>query len=332
MIHRWVHAAILGVAFPFLLSMFVYYGFATNYTGHTFHEEGFRRQYESGIFRYRVLGRHLLLETDRFLSSGSDSARVARKLFAIPPASLAILDPRADATFYAAYFVQNTLFLILSAILLYLLLGESPTTLASGGFVAGVSLMAISQYAVCPYDMLSCSLILLSFLLIVRQSQFGFPILVLIVGVSTLTRESSALTLAFYFAYHHRALLRFERKEMTQLGLLVVAFGLTYGLLRVFFGLEHALFRRTELLANLGSFTNVVGLVAMPVVAYLVCAGSGQLRRCLVFLACSAPYLVAMLAVATTWEIRLWVPVWLGLISLAALGETERPEPSPAVA
>jgi len=316
-IDRWLHAGMLAVAFPFLVSLFVYYGFATSYTGHTFHEAGFRAQYESGVYKYRVLGRELLLETHRFLRSESQLARIARELFAKSPASLAILDPRADPTFYAAYFVQNTAFMILSCILLYVLLGESPAAPTSGGYMAGVSWMAISQYVVCPYDTLSYALILLSFLLIVRPLESNLPILALVLAVSTLARESSALTLSFYFAYHHERLLRFERKELTQLVVLVGVFVATYGLLRAHFGLENALWQRAMLHANLATPSNMAGLLALPVVAYLVCGGSRALRPCLVFLACSSPYIVAMLAIANTWEIRLWVPVWLGLISLA---------------
>jgi hypothetical protein len=55
----------------------------------------------------------------------------------------------------------------------------------------------------------------------------------------------------------------------------------------------------------------------MPIVSYLLCAGSRNLKRCLFFLAASSPYILAMPIIALGWEMRLWVPVWLGLICLA---------------
>ena len=178
--------------------------------------------------------------------------------------------------------------------------------------------MGLTQYVVCPYDTLSYSLLLLSFLLIVRPFRFSFPLLVLVTATSTLARESAALTLSFFFASHHTNLLRFRRKEVCRFAILVGAFAITYGLIRLHLGFDNgAEWDSVTLRLNLTNPFNLAGLAALPIVSYLLCAGSRNLKRCLLFLAASSPYLVAVPIVATGWEMRLWVPVWLGLICLA---------------
>jgi hypothetical protein len=317
MAKRYLHAVILTVVFPCFVSLVVYYGFATNYTGGVFHEAGFRAQYESGIYKYRVLGRHLLLRTHQLIVSQSLPALIVAKLFGKTPASLVRLDPQADAKFYAAYFVQNTFFMVLSCIVLYFLLPKTATPPVSGPYVFGVLLMGITQYVVCPYDTLSYSLVLLSFFLITRPFRFSFPILVFVLCASTLVRESAALTLSFYFAYHHAELMNFKRRELRQLGLLIGTFVVTYLLLRVYCGLNEAVWQEVKLRANLTAFKTWAGIMVMPVVSYMLCAGSRKLKQCLIFLAASLPYLLSMVVIANTWEIRIWVPIWLGLICLA---------------
>ena len=41
-------------------------------------------------------------------------------------------------------------------------------------------------------------------------------------------------------------------------------------------------------------------------------------KKCRLFLLMSAPYVLGIVFVASTWEIRLWTPVWLALIVLGA--------------
>jgi hypothetical protein len=91
-----------------------------------------------------------------------------------------------------------------------------------------------------------------------------------------------------------------------------------YGLLRLQLGLSNrAVWHNVTLRLNLADPFNWVGFAAMPVVSYLLCAGSRHLKRCLLFLAASSPYVVVMPIIAVGWEMRLWVPIWLGLICLA---------------
>jgi hypothetical protein len=308
------------VAFSCLVSVVVYYGFSTNYTARVFHESGFRAQYESGIYKYRILGRYLLLKTHRLAKSQNAPAHILRQLFAHPPASALVLDRQAEGTFYEAYFLQNTFFMAVASVFLYLILAGTTATETAYQVqlvVAATLLMGVSQYVVCPYDTLSYALILLSFLLIMRPFRFSFPLLVLVLVLSTLTRESAALTLSFYFAYKRAKLLQLARRETVQLSILLGAFLVTYTLLRLHFGFANAIWQDLLWRENFTNLYSLTGVLALPVVSYLICAGSPNLKPCLLFLAASSPYLVAMLIIGDCWEIRLWVPVWLGLICLA---------------
>ena len=319
MIRRFLRALALTVAFPCLVSVVVYYGFGTNYTAGVFHEAGFRSQYQSWTYKYRILGPFLLLRTHQFVNSQCAPAGLMRRVLARTPVSVQALDKETDPTFYAAYFLLNTLCMVFACVFLYLLLagGASAREVTGPTMVAGL-LMGLTQYVVCPYDTLSYALLLLSFLLIVRPFRFSFPLLALTIAVSTLTKETAALTLSFFFAYHYRDLLVPRSRELRRLAILALVFVSVYAWLRLHFGIStRAVWYDVTLWSNLRDPFHLVGIAAMPIVSYLLCAGSRNLKRCLFFLAASSPYILAMPIIALGWEMRLWVPVWLGLICLA---------------
>jgi hypothetical protein len=315
MTKKTLHILMLTVAFPFLVSSIVYFGFGTNYTGRVFHESGFRSQYESGIYKYRVLGRQSLLETYRFINSKSTGARHLRRAFAHLPAGVSVLDKDADPAFYAAYFVHNTFFLVVSCVILYFIVaGTVARATVSSTVMTGALLMGVTQYVVCPYDTMSYSFLLLSYLLIIRPFRFSLLMLIFVLIASTATRESAALTLSFFFAHHYADLALLKRRELRQLSLLTGVFVVTYGLLRVFIGFDEAIFADMRLIANLSSFYSLLGIMAMPIVSYLIVTLSSNKRKCMLFLLASSPYWLSTMIIARSWEIRLWVPVWLGLI------------------
>lgn len=317
MVRKILHILVLTVAFPCLISFIVYFGFGSNYTKRVFHQSGFLTQYESGIYKYRILGRYLLLETHRFLTADNSFAQRLSGVCSPPPASAGVLDDNTDPVFYAAYFVQNTIFMVFSCIILYLILvKDAATAFVSTTVMVASLLIGVSQYVVCPYDTLSYALLLLSFLLITRPFRFSYTILVLVLITGTLTRESAALTLSFFFAHHYTRLISKNSKELRQLAFLIAVFIATYGMLRVFLGFDRAIWENVHLVYNLTLFRSWIGIIAMLIVSYLITAISPDKKKCLTFLAASSPYWLGMLVIADVWEIRLWVPVWLGLLCI----------------
>ncbi|MBD3370382.1 hypothetical protein GF402_08480 [Candidatus Fermentibacteria bacterium] len=316
---RALYLVALVVGLPFLVSYVVYYGFGTNYTADVFHEEGFREQYESGVYRYRILGRYTLLGTHAFIESDFIVSRLLRSQCPDPPAGVQTLDDRADSDFYTAYFIQNTLFLVLCSIIMYAILARAPQSERTLKLTLLPLLIGLTQYVVCPYDTLSYVFILLTFLLIQRQFRYRMPILLLALAVSTLVRETAALAIPFFVADHWNGISRGETRRLRQLGLLTGTFLATYLLLRVVLGFNAAFWQNVRLLDNLLSLRCLLGFLALGIVAYPLAVISASRRKCLVFMLASSPYWLAMLFIAVTWELRLWVPVWLGLLVLQRL-------------
>jgi hypothetical protein len=179
-------------------------------------------------------------------------------------------------------------------------------------------LMGLTQYVVCPYDTMSYALLVLSFLLITRPFRFSFPLLVAAVVAGAMTKESTVLALSFFCAFHHANLLKFRRKELVQLLILVGAFVNTYALLRLLYGLNNrGQWQTVTLWLNLRDPFAWLGVASLPVLSYLLCVGTRHVKRCLLFLAACSPYIISMPVIAQVWETRLWVPVWLGLLCLA---------------
>jgi hypothetical protein len=80
---------------------------------------------------------------------------------------------------------------------------------------------------------------------------------------------------------------------------------------------EQSIFADVRLLGNLTHRLDALGILSLPLVACALWVGAPQSRRCWAFLLASSPYILGMVFIATTWEIRLWVPLWLGILALA---------------
>lgn len=193
---RWL---VLAIALPALVGFVAYYGFCTNYTGRVFHEAGFRRLYESGVYKYRVLGR---------------------------------------------------------------------------------------------------------------------------------SRESAALVLAFCAAYHWRELRHRRRRHVAELAVLTLAFVATYVGLRLWLGMDRGVYQSVQLARNLQAHS-VAGFCLLLLISYAIGAGSRNETACRRFMLACSPYVAAMVVIARPWEIRLWTPIWLGLLVLAHGVEKPPPRPLP---
>ncbi len=310
----------LGFFIPFVLSMVVYFGFSSNYTSGLFSEAGFREQYETGIYRFRILGRITLLEINAFLE--------ARQSPQIAPRALFLLDRNASPRFYTAYFLNNTLFLCLTCCTLLLLFDRisSRQNLWIGDLAVLLLclLMAITQYVVAPYDTLSYFFLALgAFLTYSRQRPATVAALSAVVVLGALTRETAALIPAFYLAVHHRPLLaRPLRVSIHHAALIFSAlcFVATYAALRLALGFEAAFLKNIQLAYNLANPFGVAGLLFFAaILAVLLLSGPGR-REGAVFLLVSLPYSLFLLATGILWEIRLWVPVILALVVLKVAG------------
>jgi hypothetical protein len=311
----------LGIVIPALLGVFTYVGFFTNYTCCVFSQEGFEHQYlESGIYRFRVLGSHLLIWTYQNIKDWplSDFA----------PYALKILDKKGDPNFYYSYFLMNTVFLSLTCIALVIAFSKY----AKNNDFLHVDLpvlflallMSFSQFVITPYDTLSYFFLAIAILPVMKKtpSLLDSLFLGMIVLLATLTRETATLILSFYVAVHHQRLLEnfrsslFNTERVVLLGLTLV-FLLTYWALRWQLGMESATHKSIRLFQN---FSNdplpIVGSIFFAALLSLFFTDNHARKPLAIFLMASTPYWLAMFLVAYPWEIRLWVPVILLMVFL----------------
>ncbi len=303
---------LLGIVIPALLGIFTYVGFFTNYTTAVFSQAGFEQQYlHSSIYRFRVLGSHTLLWVYEQIKTWP--------LADFAPYGLKSVDKNGDANFYYAYFFTNTAFLIATcstlviALLRYVPQKDFLHIDLPVLFLA--LMMSFAQFVITPYDTLSYFLLALSLLPCMKAQPTWLDDLLLGVTLilATLTRETAALTLSFYFTVHYRQILsRQITPEKIRLLCMIVIFLLAYWLLRWHLGMEDATHKSFRLLRN---FSNdplpIIGAIFFPAVLALFFTDSDGKTWLKIFLLASLPYWLAMFCVAYPWEIRLWVPIFL---------------------
>lgn len=303
---------LLGILIPALLGIFTYVGFFTNYTTAVFSQAGFEQQYlHSSIYRFRVLGSHLLLWVYEHIKN--------LPLSDYAPYGLKSVDKNGYANFYYAYFLVNTAFLIATCSTLLIALlryADKKDFLHIDLPVLFLALiMSFAQFVITPYDTLSYFFLALSFLPCMKSKPTWRDDLLLGITLilATLTRETAALTLAFYFTLHRKRI--FARKitpEAIRLLCLTLLFLLTYWLLRWQLGMEDATHRSFRLLLN---FSNdplpIIGALFFPAVLTLFFTDNDGKPYLKVFFWASLPYWFAMFCVAYPWEIRLWVPIFI---------------------
>jgi hypothetical protein len=313
---------VLGLLIPALLGVFTYVGFFTNFTTGVFHQAGFEQQYlHSSIYRFRVLGTHLLLWTYEQIKDWP--------LADFAPYGLKSVDKNGDANFYYAYFLLNTAFLCATCVTLVLAFARHARQQDFFHIDVPVFflalLMSFAQFVITPYDTLSYFLLAVGMLLAAQPSPglLNGVLLALTMVLATLTRETAALLLAFYFALHrHEILCRRLTPQQLRLLLLTLLFLLTYWALRWQLGMENATYHRFRLLRNFSDDPlPIIGGLFFPAMLALFFTdhrGRGTLG---VFLLASLPYWLMMFAVAYPWEIRLWVPIIQVMVFLKLLSD-----------
>jgi hypothetical protein len=317
---------ILAWVVPAALSYMVYFGYASNISGHVFSEAGFAAIYDNGVFRYRVLGKTLL----RFMHE-------AIHVLGLPtyaPEVLIKADPSLTAAFYSAYFYLNALLLCLTSSVLFVVIsqiGNSATPEASDlVLIASVGLMVLSQFVVVPYDMLSYLFLAIAIYLVhagpTDPRRLGALCVVML--MAALTRETAAIILAYYFAVHFDLLVHPSRaasrtiSHRVALLILVACFLAVYIGLRLWFGIgESTVYHRTRGWRDFTeNFTLVGGAFFVASVALALLHKRAQ-RTSMLFVIASAPYWIMIFAIANPREIRLWVPILFPLLLIQLRGD-----------
>ena len=307
------------IVLVFVINSFLYYSFGNIYSSHLFNVENFKSQYFNGIYQYRFLSSQLLLWIYDFLNSVFPSGI---------PLKAPLVDKEANINFFTSFYILNTGFLILSALMM-LFITETKNFIGTALEKFLIILLAllptfISQFVMVPYDCSSYFLMLLFFYLLIHfinnKNKGLFWGLVAILVVSTMNRESSALSISL------AATLLFSKYGFTKssvrpVGILTLAFVLVYLMLRYVFGT----FTTNDgnlLEANFTHPNAILGMVFSLVfffISLMVCKGSKQIKWILTFHLLALPYILMCFYSGYLYEIRLYIPIFLSSIFLSRL-------------
>lgn len=313
---------LVAILLSMVTSKIVYFGFTPNYAADIFSKKAFSFRFSHDVYQYRVLGKWLLFTVDDWLSGSMPEKGAEPRIL--------INTRNGSERFYYAFFYLNTFFLILTSIVLVLLLYNVPALRFSEAerslilFLAPV-LIGLSEFTVVMYDVSSYFfqlLILYVFLkYAVRYRAASLAAICLLIVLSTLNRESSALSVSMVL------LLLFlreglSRKALTAMACVTGSFVLTYVALRYFI-VDPRHLRILNLQAgNLLVDTNIIGFIFWGLFLYLPLsmAGSGENRLMIgAFHLLSLPYIYTCLKDGVLWEVRLYIPLFLGSLMLCKL-------------
>jgi len=302
------------VVLPFLLLFMSYYGFESSYT----HFKTSPRPPEflfSSVYSYRIIPNYLsIYMTDIMEYCIKNYFHSAKNLIL-----------KNGTPFYHGLFVMNTVFFILSSVIIDAILKLRPVEqFLNANFRKVIHLLTIFFIVITQYTPSNCDLIALfcylSGIFIIlkyahsKNNKYFYSLMVLI-AVSTLVRETACLNVAFFaslfFSFEH-----IKRKKFTMVWkilLLLFSFMLPYFGLRFFLQREETSFMEgVYIVSNFTSIFNLAGLVFSVIALYFVyqlCVNSESRIIIKKYLFFSLPYILMITFVGLFWEVRLFLPL-----------------------
>lgn len=296
------------VLFPLILSFITHFGFDSAYK----EIEEIPNQYYEGVYKYRILAREMLIHMFNIVKTLNININLKGTLF------------------YNVLFFFNTFFFLLSSFVLYIILSTTNAVknkIYNYHFIS-TSLTSFSFYIIVPYDTLSYFLFLLCILFTIKyvytNKKLYIIIFSILIVISTLNRETSALNLSFFMAFIFRDLTYLNIKSyIFKLFLPLISFILTYLLIRIYYSTEE--FKTNDgflLFYNLMSLKNIIGILFFIISIRLLrinCVLKSNVVYIYRFLIFSTPYLIIILLTGILWEIRLFIPIILGILILSIM-------------
>ncbi len=310
----------LGFMLPATFMIIMYAGVGSTYTwGGYFTEKHFHDLYDNGIYKYRLLGKQSLLEFYALTK--------AEKLPGFVPKTVIGAYKGADKNLYAAYFYNNTIFFIIASCILISVFNRANSDSFFSCELPVLSilgLIALTQYIVVPYDTLTYACLFAAIYLTIdeKHNKFNVLALCLIMMIATLTRESSAIIISFYTAWHWTKISQMPVSSINkhQWGLIAIicTFIATYFGLRLELGFSQGLFHEITINRNI-NISFYLALLFFVSILSLFFLSEENSDICKRFLFFSLPYAVMITIVAIPQELRLWMPIILPLIIIKAL-------------
>ena len=227
---------------------------------------------------------------------------------------------------YLSFFLLNTFFLVLTSAVM-VLITETKNFVATSSekiLFTAVALFTIglSQFVIVPYDISSYFFLMLFFLTLIRytvkNSVIQLIFLAILMLISTLNRESSALSLSLTATLLYA---KFGLKKGTLIP--VALLGITF--LMAYFGMRlmNESFTTNDgnlLIQNFSQPKNVLGLLfwlLFFVFSVLLAKDRKAVQNILIFHLLSTPYIVMCFYAGIIYEIRLYIPLFLCALFLS---------------
>ena len=300
----------------FTVNSFVYFGFANVYSSKILNIESFQDQFHSGIYQYRILSGYFLIWIYDFLSSLNLDYSIFKLKF---------LDPDSEPQMYLSFYILNTFFIMLSGAMMVLItdLKSFVATYSENLLIISMAIfcIALSQFVIVPYDISSYFFLLLFFYFLIqyleKQSVSKLTFLSIIILVSTLNRESSALSISL------AATLLYSKFGLKKESILPIA-ALAIVFLGVYFGLRMISEKFTTndgnlLIQNFTQPKNILGVffwVVFFAFTLILAKDQKAVKYIILFHLLSFPYLLLCFYTGIIYEIRLYIPLFLTSIIL----------------
>ena len=303
---------------PLFLFLYLHYAFFSWYAGTYLTWESFVSTFAEGVYKYRMLGPHVVVALHDALPTG------IRHLFA-QPEYMARLLPQHDLSVYNTMnlinFVAFAATLVIARSLLRSVLPGNYQSL----YWMLIGWVLASAAVVTPYDFLAYFFLVATIAAFEwRRSAIAYPALLMLTVLGSLTRETQALAIPYAVSTLIAASPGRARMIVPRVLVVAAAFGTTYVMLRANLGWEHGVFQSIQLYINqsaLGAFGLVVA-TAMLILVHLTAVRSAPYlpdlrRRLLVLYALALPYWATVIFAGIYFELRLFIP--LAMVHAAAI-------------
>ena len=301
----------------FTVNSFVYFSFGNLYSSTVLNYADFENQFHSGIYQYRILSGYFLIWIYDFLSSLNIDYQIFKLKF---------FNTDAEPKMYLSFFILNTIFLILSSIVL-VFITETKNCIATQSekiLMISVAIFAISlsQFVIVPYDVSSYFFLLFFFFFLLKylekDSALNLIILLVILIISTFNRESSALSLSLAATLLY-AKFGLKKKMYLPIIFLFVSFIAVYLGMRLWS--ESFSTNDGNLLEeNFSQPKNFLGILFWMIffIFTLILAKDRKgVRLILIFHVLSFPYILMCFYTGILYEVRLYIPIFLTSLILS---------------
>lgn len=313
---------------PTIFLTIVFYGFNSAYYPYA-QLEKLPDYYYSNIYNYRFLSRDVLAWVFEQFNAVFINLNPTIKEYAL----------HYGTPFYHSFFLFNAFFLVLTSfslkeILALKIFAKSSEKAKLTIHILILLLISITSYVLTPYDSPALFLFAITIFFTLKYFEERKPQQLIIISalifISTLNRETSSLNIAFLGAlFLNKEILKKEKLQQLVkiIALPVFAFLLAYISVRIFIKTEEATISEgIYLVQNLTKPNNLLGILFFIIFIRLtqkISSSKQNISKISAFLLLCMPYLLMILMVGILWEIRLFIPIIIGMILLSQMNIEE---------